>query len=287
MILTIAYCRKDIISTYNLMNWIQFLSSKNGNDLKSEKLLLIPNEVVVNKGISKTIINTANNTFGKVIVNPSSKDWDHFGWPISCNLIFSHAIRTATQSLGDDMFWLEPDAIPINKAWYSDIKNQYYNEAVPNNKHFMGHIHTIHMSGNGIYGKEALDICPLLTEAYQEAWDTFVGQNILPYTLHTSFIRDSYLHPYKYYGKINLPEVRVMHRCKSSNIIWAIDKQDFNSEFTQKYKVNWGRYKVHVDVERSLIPGIDRVHRPKKCTFQVFKRLKHFSNIEKILLTHN
>src|SRR5688572_12446038 len=123
MIILLAYTHRDIIAAHRLVKWLGFLSSKNGHSMKKEQLLLSCNRMAHGLVRTKEIADTAIRIFGKVSIHEVvSDDEDGKPWPRGPNRMFRDSMLHAEAWYRDDVFWLEPDAVPVIPQWFDRIK---------------------------------------------------------------------------------------------------------------------------------------------------------------------
>ena len=108
-------------------------------------------------------------------------DEDERGWPQSPNHLFRRVIQHITWTKeGEPFLWCEPDCIPTTKGWLDLIDGEYR----ACGKKFMGAQVLVgntpeHMSGNGIYGKNAMYHAPHLVQADLAAFDVVAAEQIV------------------------------------------------------------------------------------------------------------
>lgn len=148
-----AMCQKDVVQALKLIRWIGFLDERQGRSMRHYNILVVPNRHVAKRSILSEILYTACHIFGTV--RCFVPDGEHeSGWPDSANFMFREAIKHTTQILGEGLFWLEPDSIPIVPDWYLRLIEE--EESLPRTR-FMGGRSEVggdHMTGIGHYDYE-------------------------------------------------------------------------------------------------------------------------------------
>lgn len=234
MLLVISISHKDISNAIRLVKWIRFLSE---DAMREETVLLVPSRSVAKTMKSKMaeLADAAHETFGKAFCFvPDSED--ERGWPHSPNFMFLQALEHVERHFEDDVFWLEPDAVPINPDWFSTIKEEFLGKAVPAGKSFMGDnvqkTHQ-HMSGIGVYGKNWRSTAPKLAEADAVPWDVHAAEQIIPAAHFTDLIQHVPNSPYIGSLRVLKPGAVVFHSDKQHRLMRLLDMLRFNGEFFQ------------------------------------------------------
>lgn len=233
MLLVISISHKDISNAIRLVKWIGFLSS--WDDLHKETVLLVPSRSVAKTMKSKMseLADAANTTFGKAFCFVPDKE-DERGWPHSPNFMFLQALEHVERHFKDDVFWLEPDAIPINRDWFSMIKGEFLEKAVPAGKTFMGdHVQFTkpHMSGIGVYGKDWRAVAPMLSESSAAPWDVYANEQIMASAHFTDLIQHVPNAPYIGSLRVLKSGAVVFHSDKQHRLMRLLDLLRFNGEF--------------------------------------------------------
>lgn len=162
------------------------------------------------------------------------------GWPESATHIFG---ETLNYCAGDDMLWLEPDAVPLVKTWFTQLRDEYYSAGKP----FMGRFipaaktHPDHMSGVAIYGHNWSSFCPDLNKIDPKgmrAWDVDRAPWILPHTHSTRLIQHKWVRhekdrtiPSDLVGE----ETVLFHQDKHHTLIRQYCPEFFTSALTLQY----------------------------------------------------
>lgn len=108
-------------------------------------------------------------------------DEDERGWPQSPNHLFKRVIQHITWTKdGEPFLWCEPDCIPTTKGWLDLLDGEYR----ACGKKFMGAQVLVgdtpeHMSGNAIYGKNAMYHAQYLVQADLAAFDVVAAEQII------------------------------------------------------------------------------------------------------------
>lgn len=247
MLIVLPISHKDITLAIRLVKWIKFIS---GESMRKEIALLVPSRSVAKTMKSKMVelADAANETFGAALcfVPPTE---DERGWPHSPNFMFKQALEHVEQHFQDDVFWLEPDAVPLHSSWFSRFKGEFLESAVPAGKRFMGDhvkVATPHMSGIGVYGKNWRSVAPKLAEVTAAPWDVYAAEQIMPAAHFTDLIQHVPNSPY--IGSLRILEAGavVFHADKQHRLMRLLDMLRFNGEFYQ------GRSDVVQEREKSM-----------------------------------
>lgn len=166
MKLAIAYSHIDARAALRLLCWIHHLGGKN------LPLVVVATQMATRTKPHEHIQNLLKGEFPNH-VSHVAKTQDERGWPRSATHLFIQSLHFCA---GDDMFWLEPDALPIRRGWYERLVSEYRSSK----KTFMGRLipeaatHPDHMSGIGIYGRKWCETVPqlgVINENAMGAWD--------------------------------------------------------------------------------------------------------------------
>lgn len=231
MILTLAYCRRDIHQAERLMIWIGFLSAQNGLSMKKESLLLIPSRHASQFRLHSKIVRLAEKVFGRVIVHTPSSE-DERPWPFSPNFMFRQALEKA-ELLQEDIFWMEPDAIPLVPSWFDLYKNEWDNASLAG-KSFLGAFinDNPHMSGIGIYGRDWRRYAPKLSECRDIPWDLYARDEV---NVHAHFVPLSH-HIWNspaigetFLETVLQPRAVIFHQDKKGDLIRLLDRKMYGS----------------------------------------------------------
>lgn len=191
MIIALPYCHKDIRQAYKVVCWMSFLSQENGDSMRQEQILLIPSRHAAQKAIHKDLLAVSTKTFGKAHCHVPATENEE-GWPVSCNFMFREALFHVEQFFpGEDMFWMEPDAVPLQPRWFNIIKLEWA-RAWSSGERFMGafvQTPSKHMSGVGVYPINWRKWCPSLADESPEPWDIRCAPAIMPNACFTPLIR--------------------------------------------------------------------------------------------------
>lgn len=127
------------------------------------------------------------NRYGLYIPN----DEDERGWPQSPNHLFKRVIQHITWTKeGEAFLWCEPDCIPLVDDWLDRLTTEYNSCGKP----FMGARVLVdntpeHMTGNAIYGKNAMYKAPYLVQAENAAFDVVAAEQIIGQAHWTDLIQ--------------------------------------------------------------------------------------------------
>jgi len=119
-------------------------------------------------------------------------------WPEGPNASFQQVIWWMTlRKIGEPVFWIEPDAIPLKPYWIDAWVEEYRSC----NKPFMGALQAeiknycpAHMTGNAIYPAQAATLAPKLLQAKHSAWDVWSAPEVLPQMHATKLLQHAWQH---------------------------------------------------------------------------------------------
>lgn len=230
MILAISYCHKDISAALRLIKWIGFLSWKDGWTIRNEKILLVPTRHCTQRIDHFEIVDLATKIFGKVYVFTPEKEHE-VGHPGACNWMFAHTLFHVETFFQDDIFWMEPDAVPIYPHWYSTIKQEFYSKGKPFLGNFCDYQPHPHMTGNGVYGARWRKYAPKLVTAPDYApWDCWAGKEVIPHAHFCLLIQHEIRQlPFTNLGCIH-PRAVLFHQDKAGKLIRLLDGEQFGYE---------------------------------------------------------
>lgn len=227
MILTIPYSHVDLHQALRLVRWLGWLSSLDSNSMKRVTVHLVPSRHASNRSVHSEIVQAASSVFrGFRIVHPEGEH--EMGWPGACNFMLKTALEAAT----DDMFLLEPDAIPLTPEWWRTVQDEW-TLARQNGKEFLGGYVSYdipHMTGIGVYGRNWRSVAPKLAEVQNErGWDTYAADQILPNAHLTDLIQHKWWRmastPYE---ALNLSGIRenavIFHQDKQGRLFKLLDE---------------------------------------------------------------
>lgn len=236
MILALAYSNRDLNQAVKVMRWIGFLSSKNGNSMLNESVLLVGSNQASKYPRHNELCWLAARIFGesRSFVPDTERE---VGWPGAANFMFSQALLHIEKHFQDDMFFLEPDGIPLVPTWWDQIKAEW-EVAQQRGKCFLGqkvpHSAT-HMTGIAVYPANWREVAPGLTECPDhDAFDTFAAKWTLDKALFTPLIQ----HVFKRHDRgwrvpglaILDPRAVLFHQDKKGDLIPMIDKARYGGE---------------------------------------------------------
>lgn len=182
MLVTIAY-HKDLPQAVRLVRWIGYFAATSEWPMRGVKLLLVPSRHAKERSLHNILVKEAQEIFGEVsVIIPTAER--ETGWPGACNFMFSQALLHAAE-VGEDILWLEPDAVPLCPDWLTVIL-QEWEIAQAAGKTFMGGISEYqdpenpHMTGIAVYGKNWQTSAPLLGSIPDDIpWDIFARREIM------------------------------------------------------------------------------------------------------------
>lgn len=236
MILTIATSDRDINQAFRQMKWIGWLSSRNGNSMLEESCLLVVSQRAAKRKVFKELCWLASKIFreARCFVPPTEHE---VGWPGSANWMFAQALTHVEQHFGDDVFFLEPDGIPLTPDWY-DRWLAEWEVARQNGKSFMGALvpHAVtHMTGIAVYGRDWRELAPTYAQCPDhDAFDCYGAPMGLPHAHFTNLIQ----HVFKrsepgwrvpHLGIIS-PNAVLFHQDKKGVLLPMLDNAHYNGE---------------------------------------------------------
>lgn len=118
-------------------------------------------------------------------------DEDERGWPMSPNHLFRRVIQHITWTKNAEPFlWCEPDCIPLVRGWLDILEIEYQAGGKP----FMGGRVLAsntpeHMTGNAIYGNNAMYLASNLVQADLAAFDVVAAEQIIGQAHWTDLIQ--------------------------------------------------------------------------------------------------
>lgn len=186
MLVTIAYCAKDLPEAERLAGWLRELGPYSGH-----KLLVARDR------------STQARPF-KALGFDSSEEIEVIGdvwrkWPESCNNAFGEVARYVEELKKEPWLWLEPDVVPLSKGWLDAIAEEYKGCGKP----FLGDyvsVHTPeldvpdHMSGVAVYPWAMSRLAGRCLIAHDVAWDVFAKDQILGLMARSKLIHHSWKH---------------------------------------------------------------------------------------------
>jgi FkbM family methyltransferase len=119
------------------------------------------------------------------------------GWPAGANYFFRLASGTLQgRPQWRYFFWMEPDAIPLQKGWLDTLEAEFKRAGKP----FMGdrvEVENIplHMSGVGFYPNPLHAYAGEAYRAHETAWDMAGREQIVPRAHFTKLIEHAWRHP--------------------------------------------------------------------------------------------
>lgn len=241
MVIGLAYA-KDFEQAFKLLKWIGFLSEKDGFSMQKETIILVPSLHAQAKEAHAEFVSMAEDIFLNAHVH-ALKAEDERGWPQSCNFMFSEALQFVEEHLKDDMLWLEPDAIPIVRDWYSQIQDEYGKGGKP----FMGSFvpgFKPHMTGIAVYGKDWRQLAPELVQNTPAPWDVYSSEKVVPIAHFTNLIQHVNRKPNLTSIENLDPKAVIYHQDKVGKLIEELDNSRFGGECVRHPKFKHER--IHV-----------------------------------------
>lgn len=227
MLIALAYHR-DLVQAFQLVRWISGISRTSDWPM-TEPVLLIPSAHAASLALHKAFVEEARKTFPKVTLLAPEGEHET-GWPGACNFMFQRALFHVEQS-GEDLLWLEPDAVPVTTDWIYALK-QEWEVALKNGKLFMGTMVEYgdpHMSGIGVYSAKWRKVAPSLGQVPDEIpWDVFAAPEILPNAHFTPLVQHVNWQASKYpYSSLLLEHVDrravIFHQDKEQKLMGLLD----------------------------------------------------------------
>ena len=191
MKLVLAASHTDIKAALRLMGWLGWLSEKNDRSMLNESVLLVVSRRASRYPKFKELCWLAARIFGEARCYVPETEYEH-GWPGAANWMFQKALEHVERHFPDDIFFLEPDGMPITPDWYDRIQGEWL-DAQAKGKTFMGAYvpHDVnHMTGIAVYGKNWRKVAPsLINVPDNDAWDTHAGKETVPNAHLTKLIQ--------------------------------------------------------------------------------------------------
>lgn len=203
MMLVVPFCHKDSWQAFKLLRWMGELSRRYTEagykrGLKEEKILLIANRIAYRQRLIYKIALEAARIFGEARLFVPKTEHE-VGWPGSPNFMFARALEHMSEFFPEeDIFLLEPDAIPLFPDWFNRVKCEWDHR--PKGTHFMGakvkegvSKLQAHMSGNAVYGRNWREHAPdLLTAPDKVPWDLWSSDSVVPKAHFTRLIQHKF-----------------------------------------------------------------------------------------------
>lgn len=241
MVIAIPYHAGDIRLAAKVLRWMGFLSEKYGHYLKDKKVLLVPSIQASKRRLHEEMVALSSLIFGKSYTAVPDRE-DEKGWPQSCNFMFKTALEAVEESFRDDMFLLEPDAIPLTVNWFEQIEEEFAAEG----KTFMGAFvaGSPHMTGIAVYGFGWRMIAPSLVTAKEAPWDLHSAPEVVPHCYFTSLIQ--HVNRREQFAKREFLDPRsvIFHQNKTGSLCHEIDREVFGGE--------WSRHPIYQDREEEI-----------------------------------
>lgn len=167
---------------------------------------------------------------------------DERGWPWSASHMFGWCLR----HIDDDIFWIEPDCVPLKRGWFEALhaefkrlKKTFVGRLVP---HDGVHNKCVpHMTGCSFYGKNWKKIVPGMGQVRQGAsgaWDIDWADEMMK-----DFADTKLVHHYWIRGRKDLrvplasiePQAVIYHQCKLGELFDQLDPTFATSPLTLRW----------------------------------------------------
>lgn len=182
MILTIAVSDKDLQQAIRQMKWIGWLSSQNDNSMLGESCLLVCSRRASFRAGFKYLCWLTARIFREARCYVPENEHE-VGWPGAANWMFSECLTHVEKHFPDDIFFLEPDGLPLVPTWWDQFQAEW-DVARSTGKSFMGarvEHSTVHMTGIAVYGEEWREVAPMLIQSPDhDAWDCYAASQVVP-----------------------------------------------------------------------------------------------------------
>lgn len=233
MMVAIAYSHFDIVQALRLVKWMGFLSSRQGNSLLQESVLLVPNQIASRNKRHGQILWIARHIFGEARCHVPETEHE-VGWPGSANWMLKQVLTHVDEHFGHDVFFMEPDGVPVVPDWLDRIKGEW-NVAKAMGKTFMGAKvpHNVeHLTGIAVYGRNWRQVAPMLLDCPDiEAWDTYAAPQIMPNAHFTPLIQHVFRRhdPRWAVPGLSILDKRavIFHQDKKGELIRFIDEETY------------------------------------------------------------
>lgn len=231
MKIVIAYSHKDADAARRLLCWLKFLGG-----------VPVPLLVVATVRASRFLINgEIRDLVHSEFAN--SEHWvlpdeDERGWPRSSTHIFTRALAHAN----DDIFWLEPDVVPLREGWFEALLKEWEAAGTTFVGRFVpkGKQNPDHMTGVAFYGKNWKSVVPNLCTINEKgtgAWDVDRAPEILKNFTPTKLIQHRWVRD-QADQRVPISSIEsdavVYHQCKSGTLMHALRPEFKNAPLTQK-----------------------------------------------------
>ena len=222
----LAYSHVDALAALRLLAWMDFI------DGKPEHLLVISTIMATRTPAHKVINELLAEKY------PQAERWTlpdqkEVGWPRACTHMFARSIEHAK----DDIFWLEPDCVPMTSDWFKRL-DAAYNAA---GTVFMGRRvpsgvnHPEHMTGVAFYGKNWRSVAPDLGNPNAGrigAWDVDQAPKTLTAFTETRLIQHDWIRN-KGGAEVDTsklePGIALYHQCKTGFLMKHL-RPDFTTD---------------------------------------------------------
>lgn len=201
--------------------WLDWVAELGGVE-KHELVLLVPQELVLPESVRAWKKLTRLNDRNKVA-----------GWPAGPNISIQQIFWWMTlRKIGEPVFWMESDAIPLKPYWIDTWVEEYARGKKPFMGGFVPDIPDLcpkHMTGIAIYPANAVELAPRLLQAKHSAWDIWAAPEILPKMHATKLLQHAWQHgpitTMEEYKKEIDPEANIFHTDKYGALIGLFRSQ--------------------------------------------------------------
>lgn len=234
MTIVIPFCHKDSDQALRLIAWIVRL----GGLPPEVRVLLAVSQRGTRDNAGRKAIDAGRTMLNAELFVPH--DENERGWPHSA----SHLFQRTLAHVQDDLFWLEPDCVPIGPGWFDALLAEW----VSAGKVFVGGYvspsnPTVrdHLTGCSFYGAAWRKATPALCTNRRGpinsgAWDLDFADLILPHAGFTALIQ----HDWDRFNKSYQPRasdlrlgVRLFHQCKTGELMAELDPNFLQWRLTQ------------------------------------------------------
>lgn len=226
----------DLTAAIRQMAWIGFLSSKNGNSMLNESVLMVVSRRASRYPKFKQLVWLAARIFGETRCYVPETEHER-GWPAAANFMFKTSLEHVERHFPDDVFFLEPDGTPVTPDWFDVIQEEWV-VAQSQGKNFMGAYvpHSpSHMTGIAVYGKDWRKYAPrCATTPDHDAFDTWAAPEIVPNCHFVKLIQ----HVFRRHAPgwsvpaigILQPGAVLFHQDKTGKLIYLLDDAYYGGE---------------------------------------------------------
>lgn len=237
MKIVLAYSHMDASLAFRLLLWVKHLGGTKS-----------PLFVVATKRASQMSVHQRIDAFLKEEFPDATHrvcaTEDERGWPHSASHLFGECLEMTS---GDDIFWLEPDCVPVRRGWFEKLHAEFRRA----NRTFVGCLvpeltgydNTCpdHMTGCAFYGRNWRRYCPDLGKVKLKgmgAWDVDYAMEMMKDFHHTPMIQHRWVR-HQADRSVDLSTVdaatELYHQCKDGSLFYKIDPLFATSALTQKW----------------------------------------------------